>query len=242
MKKFFVALLALALIAGNAFAEVTVGGSLIGAWGILSGTTAKDAKRSGQNEAQDQPWVWEGPAGAGAMHTIRGRLQINTSSEDGKLGGWLQVRPGNDKGALASVWWKPISQVNFTLGNIWGGGVYTAGVASADDTILNGDIGIINFWGRGHGWSGNRGIEPYGMDIDYGAAVDLYPVDNLHIIVAVPFSHANVDGGWNITSLTAGQVYANTVAKIDFTVPDLLQIVAYYDGGTSLVHKRKDDG
>ncbi|MDR2447747.1 MAG: hypothetical protein LBD58_10775 [Treponema sp.] len=125
----------------------------------------------------------------------------------------MQVRPGHKFAALDSVWWKPISQANFRLGNIWGGGgMYTAGVASADDVILNSDKGIITFRGRGHKWSGYRAVRAWGMDIDR-LRRRRWPVScgqSSYFIAAAPFNETNVDGSGSIDNLTAGEEYANT--------------------------------
>ncbi|MDR1219836.1 MAG: hypothetical protein LBK73_09540 [Treponema sp.] len=220
MKKFFIVLLALALVAGNLFAEVTIGGSFVGLW-RTSGSSEEDASIN----------FSFGPNNGGIANAIRPRVNVTAVNEDGTFGGWVQLRPGKDGVThngdfLANGWWKPIEQVKFTYGYLWGGSG-PIGVALASDDIFG-----IPFSGR------NANYIPWGYEVLNGVHIELTPVEGLYAVVSIPLDNTgNLSyNGWNspyyASNATAGAILAHTMGRIAYTINGVGTARVTIAGGT----------
>jgi hypothetical protein len=220
MKKFFVALFALALIAGNAFAEVTIGGSFVGLW-----------KTSGSSEDDSSIKFGFGPNNGGIANAIRPRVSVTATNDDGTFGGWVQLRQGKNFAShnadfLANGWWKPVEQVKFTFGYLWGGG-NPIGVALASDDMFG-----IPFSGR------NANYIPWGYEVLNGVHVELTPIEGLYVVVSVPMDNAgNLSyNGWDTpyyaSNATAGAILAHTMGRIAYTIDGIGTARITIAGGT----------
>jgi hypothetical protein len=245
MKKLFAISLILAITATAAFAEVTVGGSAVGRWQIISDTT---------KEGGGQPEWWGGtspdsgpiyantlfgPQNGGVGNAVRGRVSVNASNEDGTFGASVSIRVQRDGVIDSSVgtgaWWKPLDILKATLGYMWGGG-NPIGVALVDDDILTPE-----FYGRGANYI------PWGYEILNGAHLELTPIEGLYILASVPLDNAgNLSfNGWGNSPFKAGEVpaqriFQHTSARVAYTIANVGTVRATFWGGTGKVVKTPD--
>ncbi|MDR0556529.1 MAG: hypothetical protein LBG43_01460 [Treponema sp.] len=224
MKKFFVVLLTLALVAGNLFAEVTVGGSFVGLW-RTSGSSADDATRE----------FSFGPLNGGISGAIRPRVNVSATNDDGTFGGWVQLRQGkpitHNFDFLAYGWWKPIDQVKFTFGYLWGG-YGPIGVALASD-----DIFAIPFSGR------SANYIAWGYEVLSGVHIELTPIEGLYILASLPLDNSgNLSyNGWDtpyyVGNATADAIFAHTMGRIAYTISGIGTARVTIAGGTGNMAK-----
>jgi hypothetical protein len=231
MKKFFIAFLAFALVAGNLFAEVTIGGSFVGLWAT-----------KGSSEEGSSLSFGFGPHNGGISGAIRPRVNVTAVNDEGTFGGWVQLRQGVGDGVhkldfLANGWWKPVEPVKFTFGYLWGG-YGPIGVALASD-----DIFAIPFSGR------NANYIPWGYEVLNGVHVELTPVEGLYAVVSLPLDNAgnlsyngwdtpyyvgkttNI-GGKDVVTATAGGIFAHTMGRIAYTINGIGTARVTIAGGT----------
>jgi hypothetical protein len=183
MKKFFVALLVLALAASNVFAEVTFSGGFFGTWDIVSGEGGKDGEGG---TVADADTLLKTKLGL-SDDLIRTRLQVTATNEEGTWGGWLRIQPSAPTPTQGRLWWQPITQIKMYLGAT--------------------DIG------RPFGQLGNLDVNDYlnaknagsvadifpGIDAEQGFALLLTPIANLKIGVSTPIVAAEkiANLGWD---------------------------------------------
>jgi hypothetical protein len=234
MKKLIAISLALTLVAGAAFAEVTVGGSAVGRWQIISDTTKTDG---GQEDYANSGPIYAdtlfGAENGGVANSVRGRVNVSASNEDGTFGASVGIRVQKDGAIDSSVgtgaWWKPLDILKVTFGYMWGGG-NPIGVALVDDDVLT-----PAFYGRGANYI------PWGYEILQGAHIELTPIEGLYILATVPLDNSgNLSfNGWN-TPFKAGEVAAqrifqHTSVRVAYTIADIGTIRATFWGGTGTV-------
>jgi hypothetical protein len=117
MKKFFVALLVLALAASNVFAEFTFSGRFFGTWKIIAGESGKERGAAGIVDVNSD---WLTTRLGLSDNWIQTRLQVTAANEEGTWGGWFRIQPSDLNPAHGWIWWQPITQIKATLGLIDG--------------------------------------------------------------------------------------------------------------------------
>jgi hypothetical protein len=172
MKKFFIALFALALVAGNAFAEVTVGG-----WGRADFIPFEMfTPVDGDSRSTVGTGVNWGPNPRFGL-TFEGKgdtsgVVITLHTEDGKV---------SDDNTY--VWIAPLSFFKFDVGyRYW--------------DVLRGGFGLESFSGyAGGGANGEDNIFPRFTTVDpLGAVVELTPIAGLSIGLVVPTGPFDTQG------------------------------------------------
>ncbi|MDR1748417.1 MAG: hypothetical protein LBR47_05095 [Spirochaetaceae bacterium] len=211
MKRLIALSIAFALVAAAAFAEVSVGGSVVGNWEVVSGDDKEDSKLQTK---------WGMAPSKSALAPVRSRVNVTATNEDGNFGGWIQLRPGEPYHYLSNIWWQPLDVMKITLGYFWGGGNPNVGVITFNDDILP-----PRMYGR-NGWKGDnyRGIlNGWGYEVCSGTSLELFPIENLYIAVTVPTKE-----GGDI----AEHVFAHTMGRVAYTITDIGQLVLSFAGGT----------
>jgi hypothetical protein len=247
MKKLFAISLILVIAANAAFAEVTVGGSAVGRWQIISDTTKEGggqsewwggmttstppAKETGSGSIYANSLF--GAQNGGVGNAVRGRVSVNASNDDGTFGASVSIRVQKDGAIDSSVgtgaWWKPLDILKATLGYMWGGS-NPIGVALVDDDILTPE-----FYGRGTNYI------PWGYEILNGAHLELTPIEGLYILASVPLDNAgNLSfNGWNSPfkagEVPAQRIFQHTSARVAYTIANIGTVRATFWGGTGKV-------
>lgn len=167
MKKLIAISLALTLVAGAAFAEVSIGGLIQAGATVISGSSAEDSV-----------------LGASGWNT--GRLQGTYTNDEGTFGAHVKVNAANEwwANSFAYAWWKPISQVRvfgginpfgeFGINYIVGWGWHAS---DAEDFVAYNGYGFTRSAWSYAGWDANAGF-----------ALTLAPIDGLAINVVVPYA------------------------------------------------------
>jgi hypothetical protein len=213
MKKLIALSMAFALVATAAFAQIGVGGSVVGEWSII-------------NVDGDDVTTNPGDMAKHALNGVRARVNVNgIINEEGTLGGMVQLRPMESYQALTNVWWQPASFVKFTLGYFWGGGGQGVGVANVADDIIP-----VKMYGR-DGWKGDntRGaLNGWGYEVLNGSSIELFPVEGLYIAATVPTGDA-------LGGAKAADIFARTMGRVAYTINGIGQIAVTYGGGTTKI-------
>jgi hypothetical protein len=203
MKKLIAISLVLTLVAGAAFAELTVGGAIGAGANVVSGSSAKDSV-----------------LGAGPTNSHWGRLQGTYANDEGTFGAHVKIAAMNEWWAnpFAFAWWKPISQIRvFGGANPFGefGINYIVGwgwhASDAEDYVAYNGYGFTRSAWSYAGW-----------DVA-GFALTLAPVEGLAINVAVPYERAN--------TTEAAEIYNHTVAQVTYDIANVGQIAVTYQSG-----------
>ncbi|MDR0556530.1 MAG: hypothetical protein LBG43_01465 [Treponema sp.] len=211
MKKFFVVLLTLALVAGGAFAEVSWGGYALSAVTIAGGSTAENSDIIAGN----------GPSGSGAWGLYGlGRIQARVTNDEGTFGAFVRtgVNTGSDGnwGYRGFAWWQPISHVRLQIGffdnmavnYVVGWGFHASG---ADDTVA------FDGYGR-------RGRSFWSYNGEHtGALLSIAPIEGLSIKIGVPYAaHSGPK---------AAEIYNHTIGQITYDIANIGQIAVTYQSG-----------
>ncbi|MDR2393382.1 MAG: hypothetical protein LBD93_04415 [Treponema sp.] len=223
MKKslFFLWLLVLAGVVDlPVFAEISIGGSVVGHWDVLKGSTVSETDVK----------TGFAPNNGGSVNAVRGRLDVTATDESGVIGGWIQTRAqtDGDLGVLANTWWKPLDVLKVTAGYLWGG-ANAIGVALANDDIIP-----VRFYGR----SGN--YIPWGYEVLSGAHLEVNAGD-LYLVASVPLDNSgNLSyNGWNspyvARDATAKEIFQHTMARLAYTIPAIGTVRVTFAGGTGKV-------
>jgi hypothetical protein len=234
MKKFFVALLVLALAASNVFAEVSYSGNVWGVVDIVGGSSGKeptkDADGDIQFDANGTPIIEDVDDDLQTKlgiqsNQIRSRFNITAANEDNTWGGALQLRFNEGKDDFSNtnkavsalqaylnrawVWWQPIEQVKTTIGLV--DGFRPFGVLWGKE--VNDAAGTGGFGGGG-------GDIFTGIGANQGFALQLYPIDNLAIAIGAP-----------ITKGDAEDSYRKLSGWVGYTLGDIGTFALGYVGG-----------
>jgi len=212
MKKLIAISVVFALVAGAAFAEASVSGTVFGTVTPLQGDTGKDA--------------------AGDAHKITagggyGRIRVEASGQDddGVFGGYIRLEHGAWWGsgapvvsADANVWWKPVDAFKFTIGNNGHDGFFGAdGVARWNFYQVPGDVGFI----AEHWWYSSSF---YGGFDAGGGILTITPIDALEINLGIPFI--------GMAGREALDVFLSTNVQVAYTIDGIGKLAVTYDGGT----------
>ncbi|MDR0708241.1 MAG: hypothetical protein LBF60_10300 [Treponema sp.] len=201
MKKFFIALLALALVAGNAFAELSWAGYALNAVTLAAGSTEDNSDITAGN----------------GLYGL-GRIQVTATNDDGTFGAYVRTGvntgSGGDWGYRSYAWWKPISQFSVKVGFIGDLAIhYVVNWAfhssGAPDTVAYGG------WGRAGGWSFDG--EPT------GALVTLAPIEGLSVKIAVPYA--------GYPGPEAAEIYNHIIGQVTYDIANVGQIGVTYQSG-----------
>jgi len=237
MKKIIVTLVVLALIAGAAFAQPSVGGNLKISTNLIYGNT-------------DDPDAYAGGATIWDAYT-------NIVWAGNNAGGMMRLWTKNNEWQpdfFTFWWWKPIPQIRLQLGqnrdgdfghaqiagwsfngeaqggvaldkdrdkftNYSGGGYYTSDkrYSSAGESLAT--IARTAAWWGGFGAGGN----------DIGIALSLYPMPGFEIDICIPMAGAKSDAG-GIPQFTAAETYLNSDINFNIAIPDIGNVRFAVDG------------
>jgi hypothetical protein len=201
MRKIIVLSVVLALAAGAAFAEVSVGAA------VQAGATAVQGSSKGGSKL-----VTSGFNG--------GRLQGDYTNDEGTFGASTKIWIGDYEhwaNTFAYAWWKPVSQIRVFGGrNSFGefGINYIVGwgwhASDAEDYVAYNGYGFTRSSWAYSGWDAT------------GFALTLAPVTGLAINVAVPYGTEEKE---------AEDVYKNIVGQLTYDIASVGQIGLTYDSG-----------
>ena len=223
MKKLLAITVIFALVAGAAFAETAIGGSVEVNWMIAKSTGGNDPLTnmqinnaavflSGSND--------DGTYGAMSKFVLMGRGQNGTR-------GW-EAAPELLKWDRVFVWWQPIEQVKFFLGQDGDGLFNTAGLIRWGHFQMGRNISVEN-WEAGDYLLGNwDGL---------GMALMIYPIDGLEINFKLDLPHENYGNG-TIGSGSGGaaeygDVFKTMQLQAGYNVNDIGKFYLTYQGEAS---------
>jgi len=212
----------LLLITSGAFADISFSGVLGSGANLLGGSSEKDSG------LQASGFIW-------------GRLQLDTVTKDGTLGGLLRLRTGFDTldnqyswawqdpdtwqtyNPYGWVWWKPIEQVKLQVGFVDALSTdYIAGWGfnenDAEDYVAR----------AGYEYSGeifHRSTGFYNGTWWTGAALFIYPIPDLAINIAIPYTRGNIAGQ------TAADVYGYMHGQAVYSIAGLGKAFLTITGG-----------
>jgi len=228
MKKIIVTLAVLALIAGAAFAQPSVGGNLKISTNLLAGSTETEEPMAGGATIWDAYTniVWSGTNAGGMM-----RLWTKNNE-------W-------QPDFFTFWWWKPIEQIRIQLGknrdgdfghaqiagwsfngeaqggvaldkdrdkftNYSGGGYYTSDkrYSNAGESLAT--IARTAAWWGGFGAGGD----------DIGIALSYFPMPGFEMDICIPMAGASSDAG-GIPQLTAAETYLKSDINFNIAIPDI---------------------
>jgi hypothetical protein len=209
MKKLIAIAVVFVLVAGAAFAEVSVSGGARGQakLGKGSSTTVAGTTTNGENEV------------SGSI--VFTRIQASGQNEDGTFGATARLDAGAYKGGITtkgSVWWKPIPQVKLQYGT------------------MDGEFGFdaMMGWGFYQGDNDGIGIDHYMYSSQYGGSGDndglfvtVSPVGGLDVNIYIPLGStqlANRSDPW--------ETYAKTHLQIKYGIDNIGTFALSYAGDT----------
>jgi len=191
MKRVLAIAVVFALVAGAAFAEISIGG------GFGYSATIVESEYSADSNGGQASEITSGAHEQGAQITANfsgekfgGRVRIYALMTKGW---WQSVDgDGNMKGApFAHAWWKPVNMFKFQLGHNpdgdWGTGITGWGFHAAAQNYVAIDDNV-SWYGTNAFWRTARGTGFYGGFSDVGATLSVYPLSMLDINVGIPFS------------------------------------------------------
>ncbi|MDR1363563.1 MAG: hypothetical protein LBJ35_05885 [Spirochaetaceae bacterium] len=226
MKRFLLIASLLAFSSALTFADISLGGSLVGNWIVVESTSSSDF---------DDFNTYFRPYNGGLSSSVRGRLNVSAVNNENTFGGWMQFRAQAggpaDFRMLTSVWWQPLSSIKVTYGYMWAG-ANPIGVVLTDDDVL-----AMRFYGR------SANYIPWAYEIMSGAHIELTPIENLYILGSVPLDNSpNLSyNGWNSPytvangDATAEDIFKHTMARAAYTIPGVGTARLTFAGGTGNV-------
>jgi len=194
MKKLIAIAVVFALIAGAAFAQTAVSGSV-----SLRGKLISDTLDDNENTAVI----------SGEVETAY--VQLSGQNDDGTFGGLIRLR-GNEAGGSyhrAFAWWKPIPQLKIFFGQDPDGMYcpYNAWSFTQGQEDFAHPHNWEN-WRQGAGFLGNWD--------GFGLSFSIYPVQGLEVDITVPL------GGTNNVSKNFNQVFFGSLElAVVYAIPDI---------------------
>jgi len=180
MKKIIAISVMFALIAGAAFADSSVGGTVENFMYVFEGSTADGAKAmmegsNGHPGTPDGTTDWLSKKGPGQT----GYIVIKGQNDEGTFGGLVRANAyGGKYGWRNFAWWKPIPQLKLFLGSDGDGLFGTDPLVSWG--YHQGREGFI----ATHDWGFWRGIWMGNWD-GYGLAISVYPTEGVELNLAL---------------------------------------------------------
>ena len=192
MKKLIAISVVFALIAGAAFADTAVSGSISVRSKLISDTlndVDNTAMTSGEVEAA--------------------YVQLDGQNDEGTFGGLIRLRHSEGSGTYhrTFAWWKPIPQLNIFLGQDPDGkfGPYNAW------SFFQGQ----ESYAHDHDWGAWRAAFPGNWDT-FGLALSVFPIQGLEIDIIVPF------GATNSTSKKFNDLFFGSLQlAVVYGIPDI---------------------
>lgn len=211
MKKLIGTVAVAALIASAAFAEIS-----LGAW-----LRAIAAPAAGDGDS-----IYSGMTNSWGWGTRVARVDINGSSEDGKIGFSMGVYNDADDGIAAGdnkvIWAKPWDWIKISLGR-W------------DYTTFRGDLcyGSWN-WIRPNNWLfGDEGLTFDQLGAGSGMQLELTPVEGLVVMWQLPMS--GKISSWN----ESYKMFEQSEAAVKYTIGSIGTIKAGWGGKGSRKYRNK---
>jgi len=202
MKKLIAIAVLFAIVAGAAFAELTVGGAF-GAQVLVIGSDSSDAK--------------DGKLDAGAFNKAA-HVNADFKNDNGTAGGRVRLLSVSDRAwwgaqnAFAFAWWRPIQQFRLQIGNNPDGDLGATQITgwgyngeAQDYVAIDQDNG--DDWGRQAARKArNQGFYPGFSSL--GAIVSIYPLDGLTLNIVLPFNGNGTGDGRGNGLSRAGTLYS----------------------------------
>jgi hypothetical protein len=211
MKKLIVIAVVFALVAGVAFAETRVSGTIDTRIKLLDGSNADgdNAKIGGEGVAD-------------------GYVQLSGQDDDAKIGGLVRVRANEAEGNFhrAFVWWKPVPQLQVFLGHDLDGKFVTDPL-----TAWGFHQGGESFVER-HDWDFWRMVFPGNWD-GFGLAFSVYPVSGVDINLVVPTGLPEwYPGGANAGKDLSWEEFLDSLRlQSEIGIPDIGKVFISWIGG-----------
>jgi len=214
MRKVIAISVVLALIAGAAFAQTSISGTV--------DTRIKLA--SGDSTGGD---VTIGGGGVADAY-----VQLSGQDPDGKFGGTARILANEAETGFhrAFIWWQPIPQVRIFLGQDLDG-KFSTGDALTDWAFHRGGQGYINR----HDWDFWRTVFP-GNWASFGLAFSFYPVQGLAINLVVPTGEPGANyslhakGPDSARALRYQDVIGSLRVEAEYALPDIGKVLFSYIG------------
>ena len=175
MKKLIAIAVVFALVAGAAFADTSVSGTIDTRLTFIDATSVKIVGDDGKEK--DTP-ATIGKSGSGVAD---GYVQLSGQDDDGVIGGLVRVRANEGAGNFhrAFVWWKPVPQLQVFLGHDLDGKFGTDPL-----TAWGFHQGAEGFVER-HDWDFWRSVFPGNWD-GFGLSLSVFPAPGVSINLVVP--------------------------------------------------------
>jgi hypothetical protein len=223
MKKLIVIAVVFALVAGVAFAETRVSGT------IDTRIRLVNADNNDDNDAT-----------IGGVGVADGYVQLSGQDDDAKFGGLVRVRANENGGNFhrAFAWWQPIPQVKIFLGHD------LDGLFGTDPLTAWGfHQGAESFVER-HDWDFWRMVFPGNWD-GFGLAFSIYPVQGVDVNLVVPTGLPEWypgDSGNANRALTFKQLPSSLRLESGIGIPDIGKIYISWIGPRDPFGDKSDDG
>jgi len=211
MKKLIAISVMIALLASVVFAETTVSG------GVESRLNVYSVIMGDHGEAYDGGFPKATTGGS-----LSANIQLAATNESGTMGGMFRLRGEDIKESdfrwhRVFVWWKPIPQIKFFLGQD-ADGLFERGQLTSW-AFHQGSESFLNV----HNWDFWRNIFPGNWDT-FGAAFSFYVVDGLELNLVIPTGQPT---GWPRHHDAA----VTRTSVVDDIYPGSLQLTSSYQIG-----------
>jgi len=210
MRKVIAISVVLALVAGAAFAQTSISGTIDTRIRLANGSTAADDVTIG------------GPGVAD------GYVQLSGQDADGKFGGLVRIRANEGEGNFhrAFTWWQPIPQLRVFLGHDLDGKFGTDPLTAWG--FHQGAEGYV----ERHDWDFWRAVFPGNWD-GFGLALSFYIVQGLEINFVIPTGLPEWYPGSSSNAsqtLTYQQILGSLRLQMNYAIPDLGKVYFSYIG------------
>ena len=210
MRKVIAISVVLALIAGAAFAQTAISGTVETRMRLANGNTDAD------------------DVTIGGVGVADGYVQLSGQDADGKFGGLVRIRANENGGNFhrAFTWWQPIPQLRVFLGHDLDGKFGTDPL-----TAWGFHQGGESFINR-HDWDFWRAVFPGNWD-GFGLALSFYIVQGLEINFVIPTGLPEWYPGDSANasqSLTYQQILGSLRLQMNYAIPDLGKVFFSYIG------------
>jgi len=222
MKKLIAISVMIALIAGAVFAETSIAGNVESQVNVFYGEFGNHDVEGTDDEGNsikivDYDGGFPKPTTSGAL--AGAWFQIANTNDDGTLGGLFRIRMTDIADSTLRyhrvfVWWKPIDQIKFFLGQD-ADGMFATGQLT-DWAFHQGSEGFLAV----HHWDYWREIFPGNWDT-FGAAFSFYLIPALDLNLVVPIGQPT---GWPRHDEKA----VTRTSKFEEIYPGSLQLTAGY--------------
>jgi hypothetical protein len=217
MKKLIAIAVVFVLAVGAAFAQISVGGSVMQTVVPIKGSST------------------EGSDVLAAGSSTHVRLFASGENEDGNFGAWIRLNGswGVEPQFYGKVWWKPLDIFKFTIGvNPDGEFDGVDGVARWGFYQVACDLNVAKeFWKFSESFFGGFG--------SFGALLTLTPIEPLTINLGIPFGFGYDLNFWDWDTMAsprddgtlAEEVYKQIVGQVVYNISDIGKVALTYRGG-----------